>query len=496
MCSTVLACGVDKVRFSQPTPELVISKDILKVLEGEHGEFTVALTEAPATSVLVSVNSMLTDKVQGAPVELTFSPEDYDVPQTVTITGMTDRDANNEQVEVTIESPNMETKSVQVSVIECPTLAAQDFWLIFNPNNAPSGRRDVNVAGAPGTKVKIADLAEAEIPASGILTVDTGLSRVPLVGQVESGKAIQVTASAPVQVFANNYLNTTVDAFTALPVQLLGTDYRTIGFTNSGRSQITAIAVEDNTTVTIHAPTPVTFTLNRGQSYMRMGSEDMTGFRVTSDKPIGVNSGDACINTGAGACDHVEEMLFPVASWASDYFVPVLPQAQSFRVVAAEAGTEVLVDGVSVGTLAAGAFYNAVGGGKRVQTSKPSEVYIIAMGEPGGGGDPAFLLLPGVQNGVDSAVFSALAADNVNTLVVSMPTAATGSLKLDGAAVQATWVPYASGDQSYAQIPVTAGTHQLAADQAFSPVVWGEKAFESYAYVAGYGYPKQRCTLE
>ena len=239
---------------------------------------------------------------------------------------------------------------------------------------------------------------------------------------------------------------------------------------------VTVIATEDNTKVTIAAPTPINVTLNRGQSYMRVAAGDVTGFRVSSDKPIGVNAGDACINTGAGACDHVEEMLFPVTSWASDYFVPLLPQAQSFRVVAAENDTEVVVDGVSVGTLAAGAFYNALGGGKRVQTSKPSQVYIIAMGEPSGGGDPAFLLLPGVQNGVDRATFSALAADNVNTLVVSMPTAATASLMLDGAPVQTTWVTYASGDQSYAQIGVTAGSHSLTADQPFTPVVWGEMA--------------------
>lgn len=489
-----LSCGVDKVKFSQPTPELVVSETSLKLLEGEHADLMISLTEAPLTSVLVSINSMVADKVQGAPAELTFSPEDYDVPQAVTITGMVDRDANNEMVELTVESPNMETKSVQVSVIECPTLAAQDFLLIFNPN-VGGGRRDVHVAGAPGTMVTIAELAPMPIPASGILTVDTGLMRTPAPNVVESGKAIAVSASAPVQVFANNFLGTTVDAFTAVPVQLLGTDYRAIGFSTSQQSQITVIATEDNTSVTIAAPTPVNVTLNRGQSYMRVGPGDVTGFRVSSDKPIGVNVGDACINTGAGACDHVEEMLFPVTSWASDYFVPLLPQAQSFRVVAAENDTEVLVDGVSVGTLAAGAFYNTLGGGKRVQTSKPSQVYIIAMGEPAGGGDPAFLLLPGVQNGVDSTTFSALAADNVNTLVVSMPTAATASLKLDGAPVQTTWVPYASGDQSYAQIDVTAGSHSLTADQAFTPVVWGEKAFESYAYVAGYGYPKQRCTL-
>jgi hypothetical protein len=352
-------------------------------------------------------------------------------------------------------------------------------------------------AGVRGTRVCSAGDAQIEIPTTGILTVDTGLTRLPLANVVETGKAIQVSASAPVQVFANNFLDSTVDAFTAVPVQLLGTDYRAIGYPNSidTPSQVSVYATEDNTTVTIGSGPP--FTLNRGQSFLREASEDATGLRVVADRPVAVNAGVNCLNTGVGACDHVEEMLFPVLSWASDFFIPTLPQAQEFRVVAATEGTLVTVDGVEVATLAAGAFYNGNGGGKRVQTSQPAQVYVIALGESSGSGDPSFVLMPGVQNGVDKATFSALSANNVNTLAISMPTKSTASLLLDGAPVDPStvWTPYASGDYSYAQIPIAAGAHKLAAGDPFIPVVWGEKSFESYGYVAGYGFPKQRCTL-
>jgi large repetitive protein len=382
--------------------------------------------------------------------------------------------------------------------IECPapTLAAQDFWLIFNPNNAASGRRDVHVAGPPGTQVVIAGAAPATIPASGILTVDTGLTRVPSPNVVQSGKAIEITSSAPVQVFANNFQPFTVDAFTVVPVQLLGKDYRAIGYPNSiGQpSQVTVFAIQDNTTVTIGTGAP--FVLNRGQSFLRSQVGDATGLRVVADKPVGVNSGDSCLNTGAGACDHVEEMLFPIDSWASDFYIPTIPQGQNFRVVAATDGTVVSVDGTVVGTINAGQFYTGSGGGKRVQTSKPAEVYIIALGDTSGTGDPAFILMPGAQNGVGTATFSALAADNVNTLAISMPTAAISSLRLDGAAVNPTWTAYSSGGYSYAQIVVAVGSHTLVADQAFIPVIWGEKSFESYGYVAGYGYPPGVCTQD
>jgi IgGFc binding protein len=492
------SCGVEKRKFESADPvALIVSANELAVLEGEQTTFTVALSERPSDPVQVTLRSSAETKLEGAPTELSFQPDTFDVAQTVTVTGKVDRDAVNEAVSIAVESVGLESVTIAVAVIECPTLAAQDFWVLFNPNLSVSGRREIYVAGAAGTLVTIADAPAAEIPASGILTVDTGLGRVPTPDVVESGKAFQISSSAPVQVFANNFSSTTVDAFTAVPVQLLGTEYRAIGYPNSiGQpSQIAVYATADNTTVTIGNGVPIT--LNRGQSFLRSGTSDVTGLRVIADKPVAVNSGDACLNTGAGACDHVEEMLFPVASWASDFYVPVIPQGQNFRVVAASDGTVVTVDGAEVGTLKAGEFYAGSGGGKRVQTSLPSQVYIIALGENNveGNGDPAFILLPGVQNAVDSTTFSALAADNENTLVVSMPTAAIPSLLLDGAAVAAQWAEYASGGHSYVQIPIAAGSHTLTANQAFIPVVWGEKAYESYGYVAGYGYPKATCQL-
>ncbi len=345
--------------------------------------------------------------------------------------------------------------------------------MIFNPNNSASGRRDVFFAGAPGTTVTINGGAPLTIPASGLLQTDTGLSRVPTPNVLESGKSLHIVASAGVTVFANNFQPFTVDAFTVLPTQILGKDYYAVGYPNSiGQpSQITVIATEDNTSVSIAGG--AAFTMNAGQSFLRSVVGDATGLRITADKPIGVNAGDSCLNTGAGACDHVEEMLLPVDAWASEFFVPVIPQDTDYRVVANQAGTEVRVDGTLVATIGQGQFYSASGGGVRITTSKPTEAYMIAKGDTSGTGDPAFLLLPGRENAVGAATFAALAADNVNTLVVSMPTAAIATLKVDGALVSPTWTAYPTGGFSYAQIVVAAGDHTVSADQAFIPVVWG-----------------------
>jgi outer membrane protein OmpA-like peptidoglycan-associated protein len=382
--------------------------------------------------------------------------------------------------------------------IECPaeTLQGKEFWMIFNPNNAASGRRDLFFAGPAGTTVTIGSNAPLTIPASGLLQTDTGLTRVPSPNTIQSGKALHILTSAGVTVFANNFQPFTVDAFTVLPVGLLGTDYYAAGYPNSigQASQISVVATQDNTSVTIGTAAPII--LNTGQSFLRSVVGDATGIHVIADKPIAVNSGDSCLNTGAGACDHVEEMLTPTDAWSSEFFVPVIPQGTNYRVVASQANTVVSVNGVVVATIGQGQFYQGTGAGVQITSSKPTQAYMIALGDTSGTGDPAFLLLPGRQNAVGAATFAALAADNVNTLVVSMPTAAIATLRVDGALVTPTWTAYPTGGFSHAQVVVAAGDHTVSADQAFIPVVWGEKSFESYAYVAGLQVQSNACTLD
>jgi len=318
--------------------------------------------------------------------------------------------------------------------VECPaeSLQGKEFWMMFNANYPTSNaRRDLLFAGAPGTTVTIDADPPQTIPASGLLTVDVTKIRDLGSNVIESGKAVHIVTSAGVTAFANNFGDATDDAFTVLPVSLLGTDYYAIGYPNTigFASQIGVVATEDATTVTIGADAPIL--LNRGQSFMRSVVGDATGIHITSNKPIAVNAGDVCLNTGENACDHVEEMLVPSDGWSSEFLVPVLPQPTDYRVVAAQANTEVRVDNVLVATLNAGQFYSAFGAGVRITTSKPAEAYSIIKGASGQDGDPAFLLLPGVQNAVGGATFAAFDAPSIaNYLSVSMPTVAINTLRV------------------------------------------------------------------
>lgn len=127
----------------------------------------------------------------------------------------------------------------------------------------------------------------------------------------------------------------------------LGTDFivpmenylNTGSFTPPAYSSIEIVATENNTTVTIipsqpllggaPANVPITITLNRGQSYCvksasQNASAHLANTRITSDKPIAVNSSDdsAASNSFSGYSgqDLVGEQIVPV-NLAGDMFV-------------------------------------------------------------------------------------------------------------------------------------------------------------------------------
>jgi hypothetical protein len=376
--------------------------------------------------------------------------------------------------------------------VECPaaTLAGRGFTVRFLANGGwDAGGHELRIAGEPGTLVAIGDAEPVTIGPSGVLTHDAP-AVPPTVEVVEVGRALRVTASRAVTVTGRNHEPYSTDAFAVLPDELLGTEYVAIGRDDAtSPSQLGVTAIADDTTVVIGELPPIT--LMRGESYTHERLGDLTGVRVTASAPVAVSVATACLYTGAGACDHAEQALLPISAWSSAYHIPSLPQPQEHRVVAATDGTVVAVDGVEVATLAAGQVYVGAGGGQLVTTSAPSQAYVVALGEDAEGavGDPAFVLLPGAANAVTRASFSTPATGAAHVVVVSLPVGQTASLRLDGAALGASWVVDAGGSLAQALVPVGAGAHVLTAAAPFTAVVWGEAAYEGYGYPIGLTAP-------
>ncbi len=182
---------------------------------------------------------------------------------------------------------------------------------------------------------------------------------------VPENKAIHVwSTTADLTVYDMSHNDYTSDGSYIIPTIGWGTDYVVAAygslFEGSGTyvydlpSTAIVTANQDNTTFTIIPSadlrqctsgnasgdansgivvypkgSPATFTINRGQCMQFIPVKatdpdnfDMSGTIIHSNQPIGVSGGSVCPNIPADFpyCDHVEEMIPPIRTWAETYY--------------------------------------------------------------------------------------------------------------------------------------------------------------------------------
>ncbi len=99
-----------------PVLTLILPTAPIMVDEGSTGIFEVEFESAPSETVTVSVESGDTGAVAVSPQSLTFTTENWNVAQTVTVTGVQDDDAINETVELKLSGAGVTTGTVVVHV--------------------------------------------------------------------------------------------------------------------------------------------------------------------------------------------------------------------------------------------------------------------------------------------------------------------------------------------------------------------------------------------
>lgn len=166
--------------------------------------------------------------------------------------------------------------------------------------------------------------------------------------QVADTRGIHIFADKPISVYMLSAKNFSSDGYLGIPTSSLGTDYLHCGYYDfnqerSWRSGFIVIATEDKTTVTINlkgrgksfAKTQggakigevLNFSLDKGQVYnvigdgTTIGTFDLTGSRIHSDKPIGVISYHerTSIPQNANGSDFICEMMPQTATWGKKY---------------------------------------------------------------------------------------------------------------------------------------------------------------------------------
>ena len=110
------------VDFSNLTPavygDMAISAEAVEIAEGGSGTFAVHLATAPTVNQPVYLAVSDNTRLSVSPSSLTFTPENYATPQTVTVTSAQDDDEDDDTITVTLTSRKVDAKQLLVSIVD------------------------------------------------------------------------------------------------------------------------------------------------------------------------------------------------------------------------------------------------------------------------------------------------------------------------------------------------------------------------------------------
>lgn len=344
-------------------------------------------------------------------------------------------------------------------------------------------------------------------------------------------KGIYISSSGKIAVHAYNERFRSADGTVVLPVNALGTDYyitshyedltATIDYPGNSddESTLLVIAVEDNTEVEITpteatyggglAGVPITITLQQGQSYQLKSKGDLTGTRVRSlgdnnCQKIAVFGGNKWTSVGncGAANDHLFQQAYPVNTWGSSFVHVALSGRTSgelVKVLAAEDGTEVRVNGTLRGSIDSGEFLTlefGINQHGKIETSKAASVTMFsksqACNQPNSPdeltGDPFMITYSPSEQFLDQVTFVSLNLPSIVNHYVNIVvrTGTENETFLDGQAIGGRFFAL-PGDPSfsYARVNISQGVHRLTNPEGFAAFVYGFGNLESYGYSAG-----------
>ncbi len=234
---------------------------------------------------------------------------------------------------------------------------------------------------------------------------------------------------------------------------------------------------------------------------------DLTGTRVTADKPVQVIGGHRCIYipNDTPYCDHIEESMLPVTALSKAYIVaaPLLRannntdvvSPRMVRVIATEPNTTIAYDpnqaGAPTNLANAGDFFEiaATSASFKITSDKKVMVVQYMRGRTATNstvGDPAMAMAVPIDQYRTSYLFHASPTYDYNYVTVIAPTGAT--VTLDGA-VLGGWAAVGGTGYSVTRVPLNnnfnGGNHQISGDQGFGISVYGYGVDTSYWYPGG-----------
>lgn len=307
------------------------------------------------------------------------------------------------------------------------------------------------------------------------------------------------------------------DASLMLPDAALGTRYIGVSYPQWDRFPgfLSIVSTEDNNLVRV-TPTanvaagPGLAAMTAGQeAQVRLGrgqvlnlntqaaGDDLTGTLIEAEERVAVYGGVDCARVPVGMeyCDHIEEMLFPVRAWGSEYlgakFQVRGQEPDYWRVVASEPDTVVTLDPPLVQV-------PALGQGEHFTFSTPQDFALSASAPvllvqymtsseatvTTEQGDPSMLLAAPTRQFRRDYVFLVPDTYDLDWVTVVAPQGV--AVVLDGEPLDLSTAPRI-GQSRYvaARVPVADGRHEIRADEPVGVSVYGYDRNISYAYPAG-----------
>ncbi|AWW28924.1 hypothetical protein DN752_01575 [Echinicola strongylocentroti] len=426
------------------------------------------------------------------------------------------------------------------------TTVGKEFWVGFMDNNTDGQNgRAVIVISANETAQGTIDMSAISDGLTYSFDLQKGESytmRIPEYdldllhrdsGQKEN-KGIFISSTGKVSVFAFNERFKSADGTVVLPKRTLGKDYLVtshyeitpnttpgVEMNINDESTLLVVGVEDNTKVEITPsvgtvdgkPGGISFDilLDAGESYQLKAKGDLTGSRVrvrdsqsTDCKNIAVFGGNKW--TGVGECgsapDHLFQQMYPLSTWGKEYtHIPLKTRSSGelVKVLAAEDGTEISVNGQVEGVIDAGEWIPMDVGADEVATIRGSkDISVTAFsksrncntsGDPFYAlGDPFMMALNPSERLLEDVTFESMDIVQIthHFLNVTVKTSVVGDTRLDGQSIAGEFqhVP-GNSDYSYARISVSGGVHRLTNPAGFIAYAYGFGDLESYGYAVG-----------
>ncbi|WP_290870217.1 hypothetical protein [Aquabacterium sp.] len=385
--------------------------------------------------------------------------------------------------------------------------SAQANELFFNLNkNYTEGTPSLFLFGDAGTSVSVSNGNSFSQSFSLDSTGFFNLALPPVQSTAGTGisdKGFVVSSSGSIGAYLVNRAPYTSDMAYLYDSKGLGTQYllASQGGGNGEGSQVGITATQDNTIVTLtpKSGAAVTVTLNKGQTYTYAGgSVDLTGSRVSANKPIAVLSGHQCANVpiGTGYCDTLVEQMPSIDRLSKRYVVSETTNTGSagnlVRVISPTDGNQIKVGGVVVATLNAGQVHEfTLQDAAVIEGSAPVMVAQYLKGQDAtfpDVSDPSMAVIGGSDTWLDAyrlATPTGKQAFAFNYANIVIDASAEDSLQLNGADVDtSSFADVAGTTLRFGSIRVS-GLFSLNAKQKFQLVLAGFDSYDTYMTTGG-----------